>query len=63
MHKLTPIQAIRFLTAIINPEQAVNVLAYVNMLARWLDNDKLLDRTFLLGTFSEIGIALILEDR
>ena len=61
--KLTPIKALRRLTGIIKEDQAINILVYCNMLARWLDKDELLERDFLLDTFARIGVELELEER
>ena len=61
MKELTPIKAIRTLTGMFNPDHAVTILAFVNLLARKLDNDDLLDDEFLKAQFEKIGIKLILE--
>jgi hypothetical protein len=58
--ELTPIQAIRKLSGIFFPEQAVNILALVNLLARYLDEDPILEKEFLLKKFEEIGIKLMI---
>jgi len=63
MKKLTPIKALRLLTGIFNPDQAVSILVYVNLLARWMDKDNILDKEFLLEQFRKIEIELDLENK
>lgn len=60
MRKCTPIQALRLLTGMFDPDQAVNILAFVNLLARKLDNDPNLQDDFLKEQFRKIGVDLIL---
>ena len=60
MRKLTPIQALRLLTGMFDPDHAVHILAFVNLLARKLDNDPNLQDDFLKEQFNKIGIDLIL---
>jgi len=63
MRELTPVKALRELTRIINPKQAVTIIMLVNLLARYMDNDELLDKNFLIETFEKTGIKLILEGK
>ena len=63
LQELTPIQTLRRLTGIIDPRCAVDTLMYVNLIARYLDHDELLEDSFLLKQFEKIGIKLILEER
>ena len=60
--KLTPIEALRRLTGIIDPNRAVLIIGYVNLLARYLDKCDLLEVDFLKNQFRKIGIDLILEE-
>lgn len=60
MRQCTPIQALRLLTGMFDPEQAVHILAFANLLARKLDNDPNLEDDFLKEQFNKIGIDLIL---
>ena len=62
MKKLTPIQALRLLTGMFDPEQAVHILAFANLIARKLDNCPNLQDDFLKEQFNKIGIELILEN-
>ena len=62
MRKLTLIQALRLLTGMFDPDQAVHILAFVNLLARKLDNDPNLQDDFLKEQFKKIGIDLILNE-
>ena len=59
--KLKPIEALRVLTGMFRPADAVNILALVNILARYLDGDESLDPNFLIDTYKEVGIDLDLE--
>ena len=58
MRTLTPIKALRALTGIFKPEQALGILVYVNLLARYLDKDLILEESFLLDEFEKINIKL-----
>ena len=60
--KLTPIQALRLLTGMFDPNQAITILAFVNLIARKLDNCPNLQDDFLKEQFNKIGIELILEN-
>ncbi len=62
MRKMTVIEALRQLTNIIDPKQAVNIIAFVNLLARKLDNCPSLQDNFLVEQFKKINIELILEN-
>jgi hypothetical protein len=61
MEDMTPIQALRLLTGIFNPKDAITILTRVNLIARYLDHDKLLQDSFLRKQFEKIGINLILD--
>lgn len=61
LKELTPIQALRLLTGMFDPKQAINILVFVNLIARYLDKDPLLERDFLLSQFEKAGIKLVLE--
>ena len=62
MKRVTPIHALRLLTGMFNPDHAISILAFVNLLARYLDNDDLLEEKFLIEQFRKIKIDLILND-
>lgn len=62
MRQCTPIQALRLLTGMFDPGQAVNILSFVNLIARYLDNDPNLDPEFLKDQFKLIGVDLILDE-
>jgi hypothetical protein len=63
MRELTPIEALRLLTGCFDPKNAINILVLVNLLARYLDNDPILEEEFLIMTFKNVGIKLILGDK
>ena len=63
MKKLTPIQALRLLTGMFDPDQAIHILAFANLIARKLDNCPNLQDDFLREQFLKIGIDLILDDK
>lgn len=58
MKELTPIQALRLLTGMFDPDQAIHILAFCNLIARKLDNDPNLDDEFLLEQFRKINVEL-----
>ena len=60
LKKCTLIEALRLLTGIFDPDRAVTILVFVNLIARKLDNDPILDDDFLLEQFKKIGIELVL---
>ncbi len=62
MRKYTPIKMLRVLTGMFDPEQAVNILSFVNLIARYLDNDPNLQEEFLKDQFKLIGVELILDE-
>lgn len=62
MKKYTPIKLLRVLTGMFDPDQAVNILSFVNLIARYLDNDPNLDPEFLKDQFKLIGVELILDE-
>ncbi len=53
---------LRVLTGMFDPEQAVNILSFVNLIARYLDNDPNLQEEFLKDQFKLIGVELILDE-
>ena len=63
METMTPIKALRRLTGIFDPDHAVSILAFVNLLARKMDNCELLEDEFLINQFKKIGIDLDLEEK
>ncbi len=63
MKELTPIKALRSLTGIYRQGYEIQILVFVNLLARYLDHDELLEDSFLLEQFEKIGIKLILENK
>jgi hypothetical protein len=62
LKKLTPIKALRLLTGMFPEDQAIQVLAFCNLIGRYLDKDDNLEKDFLLSQFEKIGINLVLEN-
>lgn len=63
LKQMTLIEALRTLTGMFNPDHAIHVLAFANLIARKLDNDPILDDEFLLEQFRKIGIELVLNEK
>jgi len=59
LSQLTTVQAIRRLTGIINPEHAVDIIAMVNLIARYMDKDPILEKSFFDEVMAKIGIQII----
>lgn len=66
---MTPIKVLRLLTGAISFKEPaeisefINLLSFVNLIARYLDNDGLLEESFLRTQFERIGVNLILDDK
>lgn len=64
MIKATPIKALRLLTGIFEKEEdsMITIIQLCCLIARYLDNDPILRKDFLVKVFKESGIELDLSE-